>query len=72
MKIKYIEQWNIYQICMMYSEKMSDLVTEDENLEEDNTDSQEGDGYHGYGDPNVIQEHLIDLFTQYDAYYDNK
>ena len=50
---------------------MTDLVTEDEDLEEDNTDSQEGDGYHGYGDPNVIQEHLIDLFTLYDAYQDN-
>ena len=42
---------------------MPDLVTEDEYLEEDNTDCEECDGDHGYGDPDVIQEHLIDLFT---------
>ena len=37
---------------------MIDLVTEDEDLEEDNTDGEEGDGDHGNSDPNVIQEHL--------------
>ena len=39
---------------------MIDLVTEDEDLEKDNTDGEEGDGDHGNSDPHVIQEHLND------------
>ena len=34
------------------------LVTEYENLKEDDADCEEGDGDHGDGDPHVIQEHL--------------
>lgn len=62
MQIKYNEQWAHF-LDMQHPEKMPDLVTEDEYLEEDNTDCEECDGDHGYGDPDVIQEHLIDLFT---------
>jgi len=34
------------------------LVTEEENLEDDNNHSQQRDGDHGDGDPYIIQEHL--------------
>ena len=34
------------------------LVTEEENLEDDNNHGQQRDGDHGDGDPHVIQEHL--------------
>ena len=39
-------------MCLPY------LVTEYENLEEDDADCEEGDGDHGDGDPHVVQEHL--------------
>lgn len=53
--MKSTRSWLVFLI------RMIDLVTEYEDLEENNTDGEESDSDHGNSDPHVIKEHLNDV-----------